>query len=227
MARSFTLSQIRNKVRQRADIETSRHVTPAELDDYINICFAEYYELLVQSGQHYFEQVQAFVTPGTSTVAVNPDYFATLRLDWIPDSQRRVRIPKIEAAEIDCFRTTGTVVGGHRVVGDNIVLYPTPPAGQSFEHLYVPAAPLLVNDSDTMDGVQGWEELVVIGAAIKVAIKEETDASLLLRERDELRVRISTAAEDRSLLASGRVVDVSDYGDLSYLNDGYFPFRRY
>lgn len=226
MPRTFTLAQIRTKVRQRTDNEHSSHVTPPEYDDYINTAYAELYELLVQSGSHFFENTQAFVTTGAGTVPVNDDYFATLRLDYLPSTLRRIRIPKIEAAEIDRFPLTGNICGGHRIVGNNIVLYPPPTTGQSFEHIYVPAAPFLVGDGAVLDGVQGWEELVVLGAAIKVAMKEETDASLFLRERDEIRVRIATAAEDRQLLSNGRVVDVYDYGDnLGYLGDGYFPRR--
>lgn len=214
MARTFTLLQLRNKVRQRSDTEGSRLVSEPEVTDLINTAYAELYELLVQSGEHYFESTQPFTTAGsgtaTGTIPVNADFCQALRLDYLPDSQNRIRIPKVLASELDLFTATGSLALGHRIVGSNIILYPAPPAGQNFELKYVPAAPLLVNDGDLVDGVQGWEELVVVHAAIKVGIKGETDVSELLRERDELRVRISTAAEDRQLLSTGRVTDVGD-----------------
>lgn len=210
--RAFTLAQLRTKVQQRADIETSRHFTPAEIDGLINTAYAELYEILVQSGRHYFEATQVITTAGTNTVALQANYLATLRVDWIPSTGRRIRLREVQVAELERWPAIGSFASGYRVVGTNLLLYSTPPAGQTYEHLYVPACPILAVDGDTVDGVGGWEEFLVVDAAIRVGIKEETDVGVLLQEREQLRARIAQAAEDRQLLSTSRVIDAGDQG---------------
>lgn len=222
--RTFTLAQLRTKVQQRADIEGSRHFTPAELTDYLNTSYAELYETLAQSGRNYFESTQAITTVGLTpgTISLPSDFYMTLRVDWIASATRRVRLREVQIAELERWAATGSVARGYRVVGSALLLYPTPPTGQSYQHIYVPACPILVSDSDTVDGVAGWEELLVVDAAIKVGLKEETDVSILLNERNELRARIAVAAEDRQLLSTSRVTESSEDRELdegSFAND--------
>jgi hypothetical protein len=50
----------------------------------------------------------------------------------------------------------------------------------------------------TLDGISGYEELVILDAAIKVGIKEETDVSALMAQKAEWIERIEYAAANRN-----------------------------
>lgn len=78
---------------------------------------------------------------------------------------------------------------------------------------------------DSLDGRNGWEEWVVVDAAIKLLSKEESDTSQLERESARLWARIMAALQNRDAGQGKRVTDVS-------YNSGMWPFsagfpRRY
>ena len=74
-------------------------------------------------------------------------------------------------------------------------------------------------DGDSLDGVNGWEELVVLDAARKALLKEESDTSGVEREIAMLVGRIEVEAQNRDAAAPATVSDVQrgafdlpDYG---------------
>ncbi len=58
-----------------------------------------------------------------------------------------------------------------------------------------------------LDGVSGWEEYVVVDAAIKAMAKEESDPSVLMAQKQGLLQRIESAAENRDAGSPARVSD--------------------
>jgi hypothetical protein len=62
-------------------------------------------------------------------------------------------------------------------------------------------------DAVTFDGISGWEEYVIIDAAIKAKIKQEQDISDLKDQRNEMADRIMSMAEGRD---AGQAQHVSD-----------------
>lgn len=78
---------------------------------------------------------------------------------------------------------------------------------------------------DSLDGRNGWEEWVVIDAAIKLLAKEESDTSQLEREAARVWSRVTTALQNRDAGQAKRITDVS-------YNTGLWPYsasyaRRY
>lgn len=78
---------------------------------------------------------------------------------------------------------------------------------------------------DSLDGRNGWEEWVVVDAAIKLLAKEESDTSQLERESARLWARIMAALQNRDAGQGKRITDVA-------YNSGMWPFsagfpRRY
>lgn len=70
-------------------------------------------------------------------------------------------------------------------------------------------------DTTTFDGISGWEEYVVIDAAIKALIKEESDIQGLVLQKEAMLQRINEVAESRDAGIPSRVTDTQsiDYGD--------------
>ena len=64
------------------------------------------------------------------------------------------------------------------------------------------------NDSVTIDGIAGWEEYLIIDAAIKALIKQEQDIQPLLIQKGAIKARIESMAEGRDAGQAHHVSDV-------------------
>lgn len=73
------------------------------------------------------------------------------------------------------------------------------------------------NDSTLMEGITGWDEFVVVDAAIKAQIKQENPIDALLAERADMVAEIEALAEGRD---AGQPFHVSDTLALNGFNGG-------
>jgi hypothetical protein len=214
LARTYTRAELRTKVRERADLVGNNFVTDTELNGYIDASYADLYDILIESGLNYF-RITGTVNSvaGTASYALPSDFYGTVALDYQVNTNQYVKVPEIEFADRLSFPTTGTRGLGYEIVGSNLILYPAPSAtGQVYKHLYIPSPAKLAADGDTVDGVSGWEEYIVVDCAIKCKEKEEADASQLERERARLLERITAASQNRQWANTRRVIDVDTAG---------------
>jgi hypothetical protein len=91
--------------------------------------------------------------------------------------------------------------------GSNISLLPAP-SGGTYRHIYIPAPADLSGDSDTVDGVSGWEEFIVVDTAKKMLQKEESSTATIERDLERIRARIEEMVQNRAWSTPRRVVDV-------------------
>lgn len=183
MARSFTLAQLATKVRQRADIENSTFVSDTELYGYISASYAVLYERLVLSGLAYFESTETVsAVAGTSSYALHATHMSTVGVDYQRASGKFEPVRRLMPRERDYFPEPSPVAAAYRIVGTNLVLYPTPSIAATYRHIYIPAPADLTSAATSVDGVSGWEEFIVNDAARKCLLKEESDTSALERE---------------------------------------------
>ncbi len=224
MARTYTRSALRTRIRQLADQVNSRFIDDDELNDWIDVANAEFHEFLYQSGLSYVEtDVTASTVAGTSAYNVPADFLGVLKLEWRPSSSEPWRrLLAVNPMEDHRYGIENAEPVGFRTVNGTLVLYPPPVAG-TYRLRYVPGATKLASDAATIDGVNGWEQLVVVDCVIKCLLKEESDASSWINERNELRARIKSAAEDRLISDGMRIIDV---GERSEGDPADLPRRR-
>lgn len=106
----------------------------------------------------------------------------------------------------------------YRLNGGYLWLTPTPAAGQVIQLWYAPRLTQLSGDSDTVDGVSGWTEYIIVDAAIKCMAKEESDVSVLAMQKQGLIARIEAAGENRD---AGSPATVSDQSPGGFSDGGY------
>lgn len=211
MARSFTLAEIRTRARQRADMQDSTFVTDSELNGYISASYAVLYERLVLSGIAYFESTQTInVVAGTNLYALPSNHMSTVGVDWVRSSGKFLPLRRLMVRERDTFQEPAERAVAYRLVGNSIQLYPDPSSAQTYRHIYVPAPADLTLDTDTVDGVSGWEEFIVNDAARKCLMKEESDTSALEREIDRNLSRLDEARLNRYVADAPRIGDEDD-----------------
>lgn len=95
----------------------------------------------------------------------------------------------------------------YRLTGTQIQIVPIASAGQTIRMWYAPRPKVLMADTDTIDGVAGWEELIPIHAAIKALAKEESDTSELQLELNAKILEIENSAANRDVGEPEKVSD--------------------
>ncbi len=211
MARTFTLAQLRTKARERSDMVNSSFVTDSELNGYISASYAELYDLLVQSGLIYFTPTTQTITgSGSETYALPADYYGTIRVDRLSGSDY-LPLTEYMIMERHSFENSSGDATVYSPQGSNISLLPAP-SGGTYRHIYIPAPSNLSSDSDTVDGVSGWEEFIVVDAAKKMLQKEESSTAAIERDLERIRARIEEMVQNRAWSTPRRVVDVRGAG---------------
>lgn len=234
---TVTLLSVRTQAKQRADMENSGFVTDPEWNSYISASYKELYDLLISAyGNDYFVAPPVQITTdGTNDKYALPDgtlyssapaFYKLLGVDLQTrgNAQELISLKPFTFAERNLFSPYGVQALyantslRYRLMGNNLWLTPKPQAGLVLQLWYIPEPGNLVNDTDTFEGVSGWEEYVIIDAAIKALTKEESDISVLGAQKAAMEARLTAMAEDRDAGAPARVADTrshmgSPYGD--------------
>jgi hypothetical protein len=220
MARSVTLSQLRSDALLYADERpnsASTFITTTEANRLVNLALAELYDLLVSARghEHYETVTEATATvAGTATVNLPSDFYQllSLHLKWsatdiepvgdlehVADRHRLVNWGTWTQWSPKAFRIRGTV----------IEFFPTPATATTLQIRYIPAFTDLSMDASTFDGVNGWEKLVALRAAIEMrAINRQPGGELEALYERELR-RVEAMAAERSAATPKRIRDAA------------------
>lgn len=227
MAREVTVGALITRIRDVADLVNDGNITDAEMIRYISASYTWLYDILVSKGLHYFESTDTTVADGINTqFALPDDFYAALAVHFQYETNRWRSLPEHMLQEVAALDHRDSAEAySYRVVGGNLELLPRPASGKTYRLLYVPAPADLDAAGDAVDGVSGWEELIVIDVAITCRIKQETQVIDLERRLARMLARVEEAAEHRSLSSTRRVTDVDssviekDPGD--YTHRGY------
>ena len=187
---SYTLAQLRTLAKQESDNVNASFISDAEWNRYIQGSFNELYGLIVEAyGEEYFAQTPSagytFTTDGTNDKYALPALFFKLRaVDVrVQGSTQWVGLKQFTMAQRNVFSGNTTSI---------------PMAGQTVRLLYTPLPTLPAVDADTIDGVNGWEEYVIIDAAMKALAKEEADVTTLMARKAAMMRRLEAETENRN-----------------------------
>ncbi len=225
MARTVTLGKLRGLARLYADqrpsdennafVPATGTTTTAGLNDLVNLALCELYDDLVKAGgADYYRTVDPVsLVNGTALYNLPSTFYQMLdvRIEWAVNDVEPVR--SIKDRDYYKFKTINNwgpwSAKGYRLAGAQIEFLPTPTAAVTGRIAYVPACPVLANDSDTFDGVNGWEKVVALKVAMELRAIEglgfSTDLEKLYRMEKE---RIEGMAGDRAAEAD-QVTDVA------------------
>lgn len=228
--RSITLTTLKRRCRELADMETvtggsNDFVDDTELLGMINASLGLWHNLITLAVPERYESTQTITANGAASYNLPSDYLMTLGVDYQYAAGTHMELKRYLFQERNQYSSGDTFATGYRLKGDTIVLIPAPTSG-TYLHHYVKCATPLASESDTIDGVNGWEEWIVYDVASKLLLKEQSDATQIIRDRDAIEERIRAYAADRDA-NPGRIVDsrgVTDMSDVSYWSP-YFPWR--
>ena len=210
MARSFTLSTLETRVRTLADQTSTTYTSQAEVFRCISNAYAELYDILLDAQMGSFESTDTITagTGGTHSYALHATYYGTIKVEFQDSSGCLHLLEPINVLETGRFAGISNATSvGYRRIGSNLRLYPTPVTGETYIHTYAPVPADLTTGSDSVDGVSGWEEYIVVDAAIQLMIREESNPDQLVQRKMQLLDRIEKKKANRHLGRSFRIAD--------------------
>lgn len=233
-----TLGLVRQAAQERSDLVSNDFVSKGEWNSYINKSYTELYDILVQtySDEYFVANPYYFNTDGRNPAlyALPSDMYKLMGVDLAlspngsTNSNGWLTLQKFGFISRNRYIYGNTPVSylgilnlRYRLVGSQIEFVPNPQANQGVRLWYIPRPRTLLADSDTLDGVSGWEEYVIVDSAIKAMQKEESDVSILMAQKQALMVRITAAASNRDEGQGECATDLRRI-DGSYWGEGAF-----
>lgn len=232
MARLVTLDQMDQRVQRRANVEVASNKAifgVAERYDNINEGIAEFWQIVGEfPDQKYYLNSVVFNTLATKdTYQIGPGLDIPIQDFWRPSGldvqfgQNLVNTAKkFMWAERNRFKVlySGWVYTQpvwYSTVANSIKFIPIPSGQFSITLWYTPVSPTLVNPQDKFDGIQGFEEYIVLSAAIKLLTKQERfdHVQVLGAERERIAAQIRSVLGVRDTEQPERVTDITQNDD--------------
>jgi hypothetical protein len=228
----MSLGEIRLRAQQEADMQNSQFLSLPEWNFNINQSYYELYDLLITTYEDYYIAPRlVFQTDGTTQLYDLPNgnnysgapalyklYGVDLGLS--NNTNAWVTIKKFDFIQRNRYvfpQITSTFLGvfnlRYRIVDSKIMFIPVPSGGQYIGLWYYPRLKTLLQDSDVMDGFSGWTEYVILDAAIKAMMKEESDPSALLLRKQAIKLRIEGIAANRDVGQPDTISDTRTFSE--------------
>lgn len=198
---SVTLAELKTRVREKADMVNSQFVSDSELKTFINGSYAELYDLLVSRYEDYFLKSYAFTILIGNSNPLPSDFYKVRGVDLSSGLGTFSKVRKWSFEERNANNGVITRMGAnsraYRVMGGEIKIIPEAHAQGDYQLWYIPRVTQFVSDASSIDDVLDFDEYIVIDAAIKCLLKEESDVSVLLRQKEDMRQRVLAMASAR------------------------------
>jgi hypothetical protein len=209
---SITLAQLKSQSRDRADMGNSQFVTDSELTNYINSSIAELHDLLISAydNDYYVTEYTFNTVAGTSKYNLPADFYKIRGIDSLISGTQWENLQPFNFNERNSkleFDYNSNNIR-YRLVGSQIMFNPAPTGVYSMKLWYIPVAVKLSSDSDTLADLNQFAEYVIVDAAIKMSAKEESDVTVLMAQKAELRRRIEVMGQNRNADKSDSVSDI-------------------
>jgi hypothetical protein len=225
---NVTLAQLMQRVRQRANLEgANSFITDPELIDVINVCIAEWWDLVTLTtfmGQYGRSTWPILTVNDQSLYPLAPNHSRVISVDAnIEGNSYAISAMPYQEEQRNMFKllpfvgwSFGIQSVWYQQQGTNINFLPAPTAGYNVVVNYLPTAPVLNSpQSDSLNSINGWEEHIVLNAAINLLVKAGLNdmVGTLQARMDRQTARIEAAAGQADLNASEGVREVEAFGN--------------
>lgn len=214
-----TAGNIILEAQQRCNKENSNFYTAQELMSMCAQSYKDLYDKVVTAyGDDYYVQTPYTYTTTTNTqlYPLPTDFYKLLLAEVAlnpqdPNSYVTIKQFNFIQKNLWNYPNQYTMYGitniRYRINGTNLMIVPQTQGNQTLRIWYVPRPNQLINLTDLIDGVAGWEEYIVVDMCIKMLTKEESDPSIFAMQKAELEKRLLEMSKNRNL---GEPQTVSD-----------------
>ncbi len=215
-----TLAELKTRVRERCDMENSTFISDSELTTYINESYAELYDLIIATYEDYYTVEVDLTASNQDGVLTLPSDFYKLRgldrslgssnEDYITVYKYNFNERNVKDSAPHRLRAAQGLYVEYRIVKNEIKLTPKASSDGDYRLWYMPQIAFLVDGTDTVDAPAGFDEYIVIDAAIKCLVKEESDTMALDRAKALMTKRINDMAVNRDADQPEAISDTQD-----------------
>lgn len=215
MARAVRLDTLRDRIIARGDIDTNRHPA-ATLTEWINEARLQLLDAILEVNDTWdVDSATGAIVSGSDTVGLPADCYVLLRVDILQSTGKWEVAGRFNQMDQDLQDSTSSRSGVRLAIRSSDVLFQVTPgwseaAGIRFWYVPVPAD--LSADSDTFDGVFGWEEYVTLAVLLMVKEMDEEDITGTAALLGAQTKRIQRRAKRRDLGNPPTIRDVSGGG---------------
>lgn len=201
-----------------------------EVNYYLNAGLDWLYNELAQADPlRYSATWWLTIQPGSTFNGVNgqplpPDFVELLRCDYMigtgqngftTSTPNPIWMPVMKTSLMEeasyqwnVFTTAAGPSYRYIIDGNNIRFLPTTQVGGQFRIKYLPNRPPLEANTDTFDGVNGWEEAAILWAAIQIKAKLDQDSSSFQQLLANYEERIEAMKQDRDSGSMDGTIDL-------------------
>lgn len=195
-------------------MENSSFVSDSEWNQYISESYAELYDILVQTQQDYHLTEHQFTPSSSGTLDLPSDFYKVRGVD------KQIGSSWVEVREFNfkdrnrnnnTFQSVSAYAAGvkYRTLGNTLRFAPSEGATGTFRLWYVPLPAPLTSDTDVLTNIEPWDQYIVVDAARKALIKEESSTTQVEREKDDLTRRIRAMSGDRNHSEPETITDIN------------------
>lgn len=195
LAYQRTVGNIIDRALKRADMYTSGYIDPQECLDYFNEAYTQLYDLLISAGENYKVSTEMIpISPATTTYALPEDFYKAIGVD--------MQVGGITSTQYITLRPF-TNMERNGMLGTTGIL----PSAQ-IRLRYAPAPTIYTDRDEVVDGIAGWDKLIVLLMAYAMKDKDESSVTALERDIAMQMERIEVMKQNRDQGMPGRVNDI-------------------
>jgi len=211
---TYLESDLRARVRRMADMENSTFVTDVELRDYLNMAMAELHDILVEKYEDYYIKSVTLDLSSGDELNLPDDFYKVLGVD-LASGGMTYTLRNYSFNERNMYKSDPVyglnpmAATRYHVQGTKIKFVPENASGTPT--LYYVPTPVQFKETgpDQVESIiPGYEEYIVIAAAIQCLMKEESDVRVHMARKAEVKARIESAAGKRNAGDSYAITDV-------------------
>lgn len=214
-----TVGNIILECRQRTNKEKSGFYTSQEMTSMVSQSYKSLYDKIVTAyGDDYYVATPYSYTTGQNQqlYPLPPNFYKLLLLEVAlnpqdPNSYVTVKQFMFRQKNLFNYPNQYTMYGitniRYRLNGNNIMIVPQTQGGQTLRIWFAPRPSQLINQTDLVDGISGWEEYIVADVCIKMLAKEESDVSVYVRQLEVMDKRLDEMAKNRNIGEPQTVTD--------------------
>ena len=200
-------------------MENSNYISAPELLNYINEAYYTWYDMVVAAFEDYYLDDPTEFTIAGGAPAEFPlpaDFYKLAGLDKSISANGNDRfypLRKTRWRERNRTENSFSSYGlrprtSYRIFKDKILFTPKDGSDGNYKLHYIPTLTPLVLETDTIETFNGFENILIVDVAIKMLNKEETDASMLLLERQRLEGKMQQMLIDRDINEGERIEEI-------------------
>jgi hypothetical protein len=215
------IADLITEAKSLADMANTDFVTDQDWIDYINAAYREAFMQLSKSYEDWNIDSQLITTSsGTRDYAVDTDFIKLRKIMYVRDyglsSEKEYPIKRVNWMATDSTPRLERIPRRYRLQGSNIRFFPMPEATLYYRAYFTPAPSTLTAGSTSVEFEFGMDRFIVWDAVVRALVKEKSDTSEAVKERDRHLADLILSADPRDASEAMQIQEVEYNSDIDW-----------